>query len=259
MAADQPRDAYQQDRATNVSNVHSDTGDHSTHRYFLRSSRRASTSGDYTSASPAIKAVPSVGSADEDDFYKRVPSFNGPVSPVEGSSAPYKQEGYSHEVSPINTQTGEAGLDSTDLTNPHFSGLSNQSHHSTFVPSMLPRFQTSEADSPYGQQSPGAFYHQQHPELGSSGHPIDLSSRHHLSGRPSPDIHAGGVPHTLPSAQPSAPQAIEIRREQYKTDDEAVAMATKHAKWAISALNFEDVTTAVKELKSALESLGVPQ
>jgi vacuolar protein sorting-associated protein VTA1 len=30
----------------------------------------------------------------------------------------------------------------------------------------------------------------------------------------------------------------------------------KHARWAISALNFEDVNTAVKELKFALEALG---
>jgi vacuolar protein sorting-associated protein VTA1 len=33
--------------------------------------------------------------------------------------------------------------------------------------------------------------------------------------------------------------------------------AQKHAKWAISALNFEDVPTAVKELRIALQALGV--
>ena len=32
--------------------------------------------------------------------------------------------------------------------------------------------------------------------------------------------------------------------------------AQKHAKWAISALNFEDVDTAVKELRIALNALG---
>ena len=32
--------------------------------------------------------------------------------------------------------------------------------------------------------------------------------------------------------------------------------AQKHAKWAISALNFEDVPTAVRELRKALELLG---
>ncbi|KAI1384233.1 DUF605-domain-containing protein [Hypoxylon trugodes] len=43
----------------------------------------------------------------------------------------------------------------------------------------------------------------------------------------------------------------------YNTDDMAMVQAQKHAKWAISALNFEDVPTAVKELQAALESLGV--
>jgi vacuolar protein sorting-associated protein VTA1 len=35
-----------------------------------------------------------------------------------------------------------------------------------------------------------------------------------------------------------------------------MAVAAKHAKWAISALNFEDVDTAVKQLRLALETLG---
>ena len=39
-------------------------------------------------------------------------------------------------------------------------------------------------------------------------------------------------------------------------DDNAIADAQKHAKWAISALNFEDVNTAVKELRLALNTLG---
>jgi vacuolar protein sorting-associated protein VTA1 len=36
----------------------------------------------------------------------------------------------------------------------------------------------------------------------------------------------------------------------------SVAKAQKHARWAISALNFEDADTAVKELKAALQTLG---
>jgi vacuolar protein sorting-associated protein VTA1 len=35
-----------------------------------------------------------------------------------------------------------------------------------------------------------------------------------------------------------------------------MVQAQKHAKWAISALNFEDVNTAVMELRRALQSLG---
>lgn len=42
----------------------------------------------------------------------------------------------------------------------------------------------------------------------------------------------------------------------YNADDMAIAQAQKHARWAISALNFEDVPTAVMELKAALATLG---
>ncbi|KAL8852897.1 MAG: hypothetical protein Q9221_002273 [Calogaya cf. arnoldii] len=51
------------------------------------------------------------------------------------------------------------------------------------------------------------------------------------------------------SQQPrSAPPAV--------VDEEAILKAQKHARWAISALNFEDVNTAVLELRGALETLG---
>jgi vacuolar protein sorting-associated protein VTA1 len=39
-------------------------------------------------------------------------------------------------------------------------------------------------------------------------------------------------------------------------DDVAIAKAQKHAKWAISALNFEDAETAIRELREALKTLG---
>ena len=42
----------------------------------------------------------------------------------------------------------------------------------------------------------------------------------------------------------------------YEVDEESILKAQKHARWAISALNFEDVNTAVKELRGALKTLG---
>lgn len=64
---------------------------------------------------------------------------------------------------------------------------------------------------------------------------------------------------SLPKAQPlPAPQPVPaaVPAGGYNDDDDAIADATKHAKWAISALNFEDVSTAVKELRIALQALG---
>ncbi|RDI89609.1 hypothetical protein Vi05172_g506 [Venturia inaequalis] len=58
-----------------------------------------------------------------------------------------------------------------------------------------------------------------------------------------------------PPPQP-AYQTQPVPAQQYRTDDDAVMAAQKHAKWAISALNFEDSATAVKELQLALQALG---
>ena len=57
----------------------------------------------------------------------------------------------------------------------------------------------------------------------------------------------------------SVPPAASLSgptQANYVADEEAILKAQKHARWAISALNFEDVNTAVKELRGALESLG---
>jgi len=48
----------------------------------------------------------------------------------------------------------------------------------------------------------------------------------------------------------------QIQPVQFREDDESVAQAENHARWAVSALAFNDVKTAVKELRIALESLG---
>jgi len=60
-----------------------------------------------------------------------------------------------------------------------------------------------------------------------------------------------------PQFTPQPPPAPGPPAGGYNTDDESVMVAQKHAKWAISALNFEDVPTAVKELRIALQALGV--
>ncbi|KAL8692016.1 MAG: hypothetical protein Q9218_002870 [Villophora microphyllina] len=85
-----------------------------------------------------------------------------------------------------------------------------------------------------------------------------------------------GAPAPLPRyPQPSAPSAMTQPGSAYAhqampmpcishqhtappavVDEEAMAKAQKHARFAISALNFEDVNTAITELRGALESLG---
>ncbi|OJD16627.1 hypothetical protein AJ78_03219 [Emergomyces pasteurianus Ep9510] len=51
------------------------------------------------------------------------------------------------------------------------------------------------------------------------------------------------------SSYPKPPPTQEV-------DEDSIAKAQKHARWAVSALNFDDVPTAIKELRNALNKLG---
>lgn len=70
---------------------------------------------------------------------------------------------------------------------------------------------------------------------------------------------ATGAPVKQAPPRQMAPPAMappDSGQASYLTDEEAILKAQKHARWAISALNFEDANTAVKELRGALEALG---
>lgn len=73
---------------------------------------------------------------------------------------------------------------------------------------------------------------------------------------PAAQIQAPHAHHAFVPAPASAFSQQPAPVTAFKTDDESTMAAQKHARWAISALNFEDVNTAVKELRLALQSLG---
>ena len=68
---------------------------------------------------------------------------------------------------------------------------------------------------------------------------------------------AAMLPASLPSPPP--PPTISTANANANTNvplsDENIASSQKHARWAISALNFEDVPTAIRELRAALDVL----
>ena len=91
-------------------------------------------------------------------------------------------------------------------------------------------------------------------------HPIDHTSNSWLPSRlpnaPPSNLPPAGVFHNMvPGIVPDAPASVA--EPVYATDEEAIVQSIKHAKWAISALNFEDVKTAARELRIALEALEV--
>lgn len=77
---------------------------------------------------------------------------------------------------------------------------------------------------------------------------------------PNPNIHEEyrrQIPQQLQSSvlQPQSSESANVPGD-LKVDEEAIMKAQKHARWAISALNFEDTKTAVLELRGALAALG---
>ncbi|KJY02487.1 DUF605-domain-containing protein [Zymoseptoria brevis] len=109
--------------------------------------------------------------------------------------------------------------------------------------------------SPQAPSDPADFYNTSPsreaapppPAVGAlpQGRPV-APTPHHMSTQPA----------RAPAPTTSQPISTPPPAGGYKTDDDSILAAQKHAKWAISALNFEDAVTAVKELRSALQSLG---
>ncbi|CBX95503.1 hypothetical protein LEMA_P026550.1 [Plenodomus lingam JN3] len=73
---------------------------------------------------------------------------------------------------------------------------------------------------------------------------------------PPPQPQYPSAPPQNPYAQHSVPPPPPASQGPLRNDEDSIMEATKHAKWAISALNFEDAATAVKELRIALRALG---
>ena len=67
--------------------------------------------------------------------------------------------------------------------------------------------------------------------------------------------YAPSIPQASGNAEPPQQQEVSTHAQRYTRSDAKMAEAQRHAKWAISALNFEDVATAVKELRIALDQL----
>jgi vacuolar protein sorting-associated protein VTA1 len=86
-----------------------------------------------------------------------------------------------------------------------------------------------------------------------------LPNTRHYPQAPAPQL----APHVYPTYGASPPltlphqlvQAAPVDKPVAGVDDQSITQAQKHARWAVSALNFDDVGTAIKELNTALRYL----
>ena len=191
---------------------------------------------------------------DEKAFYNNIKMNNDVVSPVEDLRA-----------------------GSTVDTHMHDSPMFGSSSDNTVLPLKRPHEPTAPDASPAKAYNrlPDASYPGVHLDRLEGRAPQNfpasgLEPHYSPDSRP-PRSFTDTTPQTAPSViRPSAPPddyySVQTANEPRSTapqpgetevDEEAIKQATKHARWAISALNFEDVKTAVKELRGALESLGV--
>ena len=179
-------------------------------------------------------------------------------------SEPYQPD---NQVSPIEPPDSTAGRQNS-IGGGYFPTLSS-APVDTAMPDHLP----PPAQSPQPPTSPQDFYtsapqHPTAPPMTSPGTggpdllPVPPPENTATIPTAMPPVQSPPLPqwqNPAPRPIPAVPQA-PIQRSApiggYKTDDEANMAAQKHARWAISALNFEDVNTAVKELRLALQSLG---
>ncbi|KAI0184506.1 Vta1 like-domain-containing protein [Xylaria flabelliformis] len=197
-------------------------------------------------------------------------SIPDPVSPIAPPDVPAQEPGSYFPSAP--STTGQSPLDLPSTTSmpppgsigrgalgspPEIPGPS--SHHPSAPPS-------APYASPGVSSAPQDFYHPP-PQHRTAPTPPFIPPQQHYTPTQAP-----APPHNYhnPYAQPAVPKVTPAPPPpptqqyggnsgpagSYNYDDMAIAQAQKHAKWAISALNFEDVPTAVKELQAALATLG---
>ncbi|KAJ5245890.1 Vacuolar protein sorting-associate Vta1 N-terminal [Penicillium chermesinum] len=65
---------------------------------------------------------------------------------------------------------------------------------------------------------------------------------------------AAANPRPAFSPAPVAPAPAVSSQLSHTVDDNAIALAQKHARWAVSAMTFDDVDTAIKELRNSLSA-----
>ncbi|KAJ5974848.1 Vacuolar protein sorting-associate Vta1 N-terminal [Penicillium waksmanii] len=97
------------------------------------------------------------------------------------------------------------------------------------------------------------------PTTGSSIAVPASDSFHELSGTsshiPHPAAVPSGPPPVLRASLAHVPTGPPSQPSQ-SVDEQSISLAQKHAHWALSALTFDDIDTAIKEFKNSLRHLG---
>ncbi|TAQ86901.1 hypothetical protein B7494_g4785 [Chlorociboria aeruginascens] len=214
----------------------------------------------HPSAQVSVRGSPGPEAESFDPYARKEFAYTAPqgdnVSPLEQSPGGRNGSiggGYFPEVPTFTSESRDSTTstappgDSIDLGLPDTSDL--------YAPSSAPPPDLATYSPAVSKHSPSPqdFYNQAPPP--SFPHPPQHPQ--YTPATPKQPQHTP-VPQQPPYYPTPAPisASATISKGQLTTDDVAIAKAQKHARWAISALNFEDAETAVKELRAALQTLG---
>ncbi|OJJ47870.1 hypothetical protein ASPZODRAFT_131468 [Penicilliopsis zonata CBS 506.65] len=163
------------------------------------------------------------------------------------SSLPTVPSGLAHETNVDNDQDGTLKLPSAPAT------LKAPSASSPSVPDLPDTPSSLNLGASRPSTLPDTFHSFPSPSALPPSHTQDASPFYAPSVPPvQPPVNPVHVPRpSVPVAQPSVPQSA-----LQAVDDQSIALAQKHARWAVSALTFDDVNTAIKELRNSLRCLG---
>jgi vacuolar protein sorting-associated protein VTA1 len=206
---------------------------------------------------PEVRAINSLQPTVEDADDHPTPSYQQGLSPAPANVSPFPPpQAAGGDVSPLEPDQPTGG---------YFAGAVPPEVPTFTADNTGPTLPTASAGSPMDMSdppsnivspiSPNAFYNRQAPAIPPSVpfHPPS-APLNHPAARAAPQFHTPppiAAPIQTPQYAP-APSGPET----FVNDDEAIINAVKHGKWALSALNFDDVETAVKEFRIALQHLG---
>ncbi|OHX00136.1 vacuolar protein sorting-associated protein vta1 like protein [Colletotrichum incanum] len=205
--------------------------------------------------SPPPKPV-SVEDDPETEFYKKAstpaeslpPAASSEPAPTQSSVLDLPSVPTANDLNPPAPQT-QGYFDPPEQFPP--SPLSQTGANDTTVTANAP-----SAPSPYAASSTGPSFSPEN--AASPWQPPQIPPSNVIKTPPPPAPKQFKPPPIAP--QPKAPVVPASHNSwapsSAPSDEMDLPKAQKHAKWAISALNFEDVPTAVKELRNALAALG---
>lgn len=214
---------------------------------------------------PAVESAPDSGMPSRPTSTLHQPTL--PTQPTDENAAPQEPE-----ISPIdpaetvNSRAGSAGGGYFPSV-PDASSIANSAAPVGQQPASNQTFTTSDPADFYSQNQPSAAQQPTMPPPGDLERP-HAPTPHQAANPPVPSvpIQSPSPAISMPPPMQTVPPPVQSMPSQpvyggpppggYKVDDDSIMAAQKHAKWAISALNFEDVNTAVKELRIALHNLG---